>query len=112
MRWVARSAAFPSLTAHAPRVTPLPLQIKDWSELDRVAGLPELQEVLFVGNPIYDGMDRKTAKLHVRRERGPAPRRASPTPPPSPQVLKRLPRLVKIDNEMVIDAEREAAARL
>lgn len=33
-------------------------------------------------------------------------------PPPSPQVLKRLPRLVKIDNEMVIDAEREAAARL
>ena len=79
MRWVARSAAFPSLTAHAPRVTPLPLQIKDWSELDRVAGLPELQEVLFVGNPIYDGMDRKTAKLHVRRERGPAPSRASPT---------------------------------
>jgi hypothetical protein len=28
------------------------------------------------------------------------------------QVLKRLPRLAKIDNEMVIDAEREAAAKL
>jgi len=28
------------------------------------------------------------------------------------QVLKRLPRLAKIDNEMVIDDEREAASKL
>ena len=46
---------------------PPPLQLKDWSELDRVAALPELQEVLFLGNPIYEGMDRKTAKLNVSR---------------------------------------------
>lgn len=65
--------------------------IKDWSELDKVAGLPELQEVLFLGNPIYDGMDKKMAKL---------------------QVLKRLPKLLKIDNEMVIDAEREQALKV
>lgn len=65
--------------------------IKDWSELDKISGLPELQEVVFIGNPIYEGMDKKLAKL---------------------QVLKRLPKLVKIDNEMVIDAEREAAAKL
>lgn len=65
--------------------------IKDWSELDKVAGLPHLREVLFIGNPIYEGMDRATAKM---------------------QVLKRLPHVAKVDNEMVIDAEREAAAKL
>lgn len=69
----------------------LTLQIKEWSELDKLAALPELREVLFIGNPIYDGIDRKEAKL---------------------QVLKRLPRLAKVDNEMVIDAERELAAKL
>jgi dynein light chain 1 len=67
------------------------MQLKDWSELDKLASLPELRDVLFVGNPMYEGMDRKEAKL---------------------QVLKRLPRLVKIDNEMVIDAEREMASKL
>jgi dynein light chain 1 len=41
------------------------LQIKDWSELDKLAGLPELREVLFIGNPIYEGLDRQTAKLQV-----------------------------------------------
>lgn len=65
--------------------------LKDWSELDKIAGLPHLREVLFIGNPIYEGMDRATAKM---------------------QVLKRLPRVAKVDNEMVIDAEREAAAKL
>lgn len=67
------------------------LQIKDWAELDKLAGLPELREVLFIGNPIYDGLDRTQAKLNV---------------------LKRLPHLAKIDNEMVIDAEREMASKL
>lgn len=66
-------------------------QIKDWSELDKLAGLPELREVLFIGNPIYEGLDKQTAKL---------------------QVLKRLPRLVKIDTDMVLDAERDAASKL
>jgi len=97
-----------------PRPPPLPhRQIKDWSELDRVAALPELQEALFVGNPIYEGMDRKTAKLHVRCSAFfilTSSFNANPTL--ASQVLKRLPRLIKIDNEMVIDAERDAASRL
>lgn len=66
--------------------------IKDWAELDKLAGLPLLREVLFVGNPIYDGMDRAQAKL---------------------QVIKRLGKgIAKIDNEMVIDAERQQAGVL
>jgi dynein light chain 1 len=28
--------------------------IKNWAELDKLAGLPNLKDVLFVGNPIYD----------------------------------------------------------
>lgn len=76
---------------HPPLPSPSCLQIKDWSELDKLAGLPSLREVLFLGNPIYEGMDKRDAKL---------------------QVLKRLPRLAKIDNEMVIDDEREAASKL
>ncbi len=65
--------------------------LRDWAELDKLAALPALREVLFVGNPISEGLDRTAAKM---------------------QVLKRLPRLAKVDNEMVIDAEREAASRL
>jgi len=68
--------------------------------------------VLFVGNPIYEGMDRKVAKLHVRMAVWPLSLACFNDVTPLSQVLKRLPRLVKIDNEMVIDAERDAAARL
>lgn len=28
--------------------------IKSWAELDKLAALPNLKDVLFVGNPIYD----------------------------------------------------------
>jgi len=80
----------PTACLASPRLA-FPSQIKDWSELDKLAGLPCLREVLFLGNPIYEGMDKRDAKL---------------------QVLKRLPRLAKIDNEMVIDDEREAASKL
>jgi dynein light chain 1, axonemal len=65
--------------------------IKDWAELDKLKDLPELREVLFVGNPIYDGLDKTAAKM---------------------QVIKRLPKVAKIDNEMVIDAERVQAGVL
>jgi hypothetical protein len=67
-------------------------QIKDWGELDKLAALPELSDVLFVGNPIYDAVpDRAVARL---------------------MVLKRLPRLAKIDSAVVTDADRHAAAKL
>ncbi len=66
-------------------------KLADWGELDKLAGLPELRDVLFVGNPMYEGMDKAAAKL---------------------QVLKRLPQVSKIDSEMVSPGDREAAKAL
>ena len=66
-------------------------KISDWSELDKLASLPELREVAFVGNPCYEGLDKNAAKL---------------------QVLKRIPQLSKIDSEMVSPNERDAAKSL
>jgi dynein light chain 1 len=69
----------------------VPPQLRDWAELDKLAALPALREVLFAGNPMYDSVaDRAAARL---------------------QVLKRLPRLEKIDNQVVTDNDREAASR-
>jgi dynein light chain 1, axonemal len=82
--------------------------IKSWSELDKLvslqilsevfvvlrvvyllqAGLPNLRDVLFVGNPIYDEMSREQARI---------------------EVLKRIPQVSKIDGDMVKPAERELA---
>jgi dynein light chain 1 len=64
--------------------------VRDWAEVDRLAELPALRELLLVGNPLYEGGDRAAARL---------------------QVLRRLPALTKIDNELVLDSEREAAAK-
>jgi dynein light chain 1 len=50
-----------------------------------------LHDVLFVGNPIYEGMDRREAKLRV---------------------LKRVPQVLKIDGDVIVEADREAAAKL
>lgn len=62
--------------------------IKQWSELDKLACLPNLRDVLFVGNPIYDEMPREQARI---------------------EVLKRLPQVAKIDGDMVKPTERELA---
>jgi len=64
--------------------------VRDWAEVDRLAELPALRELLLVGNPLYEGGDRAAGRL---------------------QVLRRLPALSKIDNELVLDSEREAAAK-
>ena len=53
------------------------------------AGLPELRDVLFVGNPIYDELSREQQRI---------------------EVLKKLPNVAKIDGDMVKPAEREEAA--
>ena len=37
--------------------------IKQWSELDKLASLPNLRDVLFVGNPIYDDMPKDQARI-------------------------------------------------
>ena len=52
------------------------------------AGLANLRDVLFTGNPIYDEMTKEQARI---------------------EVLKRLPQVAKIDGDMVKPAEREAA---
>ncbi len=53
------------------------------------ASLSNLQDVLFVGNPIYDEMpSREQARI---------------------EVLKRLPQVIKIDGDMVKPTERELA---
>lgn len=62
--------------------------IKAWNELDKLAGLANLRDVVFVGNPIYDEMPRDQARL---------------------EIIRRLPQVAKIDDEMVKPMEREAA---
>eukprot|EP01040_Poterioochromonas_malhamensis_P008900 gene8900-9638_t len=62
--------------------------IKSWNELDKLASLPNLRDVLFVGNPIYDDMPREQARI---------------------EVLRRLPQIAKIDGDMVKPTERELA---
>jgi dynein light chain 1, axonemal len=63
--------------------------IRSWSELDKIANLPNLKDVLFIGNPIYDEMSREQARI---------------------EVLRRLPHVAKIDGDMVKPLERELAA--
>ncbi|KAA0148357.1 hypothetical protein FNF27_03427 [Cafeteria roenbergensis] len=65
--------------------------IKDWAEIEKLAGLAHLREVIFIGNPIYEGMDDDTARAHV---------------------VKRIPHIVKVDTKLVTDELREAAAAL
>lgn len=63
-------------------------QIKSWAELDKLAGLSQLRDVLFIGNPIYDEHPKEMCRI---------------------EVLKHLPNLQKIDGDMVKPAERELA---
>lgn len=89
------TAAFGGRLAGSSSTDPSPHpclpRARSWAELDKLAGLGSLREVLFTGNPIYDGMEKAQAKL---------------------QVLKRLPNLAKIDNDMVSPGERDAAKAL
>ena len=62
--------------------------IKSWGELDKLAGLTNLRDVLFVGNPMYDEVPKELQRI---------------------EVLKHLPDLQKIDGDMVKPAERELA---
>jgi dynein light chain 1 len=61
--------------------------IKTWDELDKLATLPKLRDVLFHGNPIYDNLSKEETRLNV---------------------LRRLPKVAKIDGDMVKQTEREA----
>lgn len=62
--------------------------IKNWAELDKLADLPNLKEVLLIGNPIYDEFTKELARV---------------------EVLKHLPNLTKLDGDMIKPSEREMA---
>ena len=55
-------------------------KIKAWDELTKLTQLPELSNILLVGNPLYDGLTRKAA---------------------APHVMKQLPGLKTLDGEMM-----------
>ena len=67
-------------------------KIKDWNELDKLKDLPNLKNVVFLGNEIYDKYPNKEeARL---------------------QVLMKLPRLEMIDNVLVTETDRSAVERM
>ena len=67
-------------------------RISEWTELDKLAALPMLRELLLLGNPLCESQpDRALYRAHV---------------------IKRVPQIQKLDNEMIAPAERDAAARL
>jgi dynein light chain 1 len=41
-------------------------KIKDWSEIEKLQANPELINVLFVGNPLYEGLSKKQARIKVK----------------------------------------------
>jgi dynein light chain 1 len=55
-------------------------KIKDWVELEKLKGNPELSNILLVGNPIYEGLTKKQAR---------------------PKVLEWLPRIATLDGELL-----------
>ncbi|XP_021920030.1 dynein light chain 1, axonemal-like isoform X2 [Zootermopsis nevadensis] len=58
--------------------------VKDWAEFNKLQDLPSLEDLLFVGNPLYDSLDEATWKT---------------------EACKRLPNLKKLDGEPVIREE-------
>ena len=59
-------------------------KIKDWAEVRKLSAVSKLGNVTLVGNPIYDGLTRKTAR---------------------PEVVKNFPQCKVLDGEMVTDAD-------
>jgi dynein light chain 1 len=68
-------------------------RVREWGEVERLAALPELEELLLVGNPLQ-AEHRDAGTLATYRA----------------EVLRRLPRLKKLDGQPVTPEEREAAA--
>lgn len=68
-------------------------RITSWAEVERLAALPALTHLLLSGNPLATEYRDRGAALEYRVE-----------------VLRRLPRLAKIDGLAVGPQEREAAA--
>lgn len=60
-------------------------QIKAWTEVEKLAALPRLRDLLLIGNPIYEGLSKEDARL---------------------EVLRRLPHLKKLDGDLVTHEEK------
>lgn len=58
--------------------------VKEWAEFNKLQELPMLQDLLFIGNPLYDNMDETIWKA---------------------EAIKRLPNLKKLDGEPVLRDE-------
>ena len=43
-------------------------KIKSWDEIDKLKELPEISNVNFLSNPIYDGLQREDARYNVLRK--------------------------------------------
>lgn len=66
--------------------------ISDWSELEKLAANTELRDILLVGNPICNDMSKEEYRIEVLRH------------------MSANKNLTKIDNNLILPAEREAAA--
>merc|ERR1712054_400053 len=63
--------------------------LKSFAELTKLTSLPNLKDVVFVGNPMYEGLAKEDTRI---------------------EVLKQLPNLTKIDGSMVTPSERDKAS--
>jgi dynein axonemal light chain 1 len=63
-------------------------RIKNFDELSKLSVLPHLEDLLLVGNPIYENLSTEESRK---------------------EVISRLPNLKKLDGDVVTEAERAAA---
>jgi len=62
--------------------------VKSFDELTKLRDLPALEELLLIGNPMYEGLSKEQRRV---------------------EVIKRLPKLKKLDASVVSEVEREQA---
>jgi len=65
--------------------------LKSFAELSKLASLPNLKDVVFLGNPMYEACEGGKEGARI-------------------EVLKQLPNLTKIDGSMITPSERDKAA--
>lgn len=65
-------------------------RIKEWAEIDRLAELESLSDLLLIGNPVYNESKENLTEYRI-------------------EVIRRLPQLKKLDGIPVDVDEREAA---
>ena len=65
-------------------------RVKEWAEIERLAPLEQLSDLLLIGNPIYNEFKENVADYRI-------------------EVIRRLPQLKKLDGIPVDVDEREAA---